>query len=634
MRNQTQIKRKLESKRKDLQRKKVERKTCKYVLNCFKRGNSIDYWKTQPHKLENFLVDLDRSKYSLNKIQESLDSIEYQNEWLFVVGDYGSGKSQLKNRVNVISEKTAPGILFKISANLLEDSLDSFYDKSINELKDFIMRKHNTKSRDFEETFEKFNKKNLTKEDKKIIFIDLIKIGLEKNLYFLLQFDEIDQISDHEVFYLWSNLFVSLSNIIAEGMLIIIYIAEREINRLWKKDKRLVRLDNFLLRKLDPGTRYETKLGEGIINLMSIYEIANNCHYSNESIEMMEKFIEFQYKRLRTFSLRSFNGAVYLLCDLLNSFEKQGIRSKIVSIEKLNDTEKGQKAEEAIIEILEETIIMFTVDKIKYSAEFLTERIRTSLWISDGKVKIYKEEDKEKIEYLELPIEVKYTKKKSHEINQIKDIKKRAKDKATILISIGPDENGREDLRKKLSDEIKKNRLGIIDVDSELFQPAFVYLDNKDYELKQNLKLWLTISTRMNTILKEYFQELTANRMSEEIEELKKEIKRIKTQHRIDKVASKGEETKDSKKEETKTNDKTEIAVVLIALFNKTKTGKKQKRSLTDHVSKGMKKPIENYNSIYSEIMTLMINNGFLIEKGTSYVTTEKWDESEIMKLC
>lgn len=124
----------------------------------------------------------------------------------------------------------------------------------------------------------------------------------------------------------------------------------------------------------------------------------------------------------------------------------------------------------------------------------------------------------------------------------------------------------------------------------------------------------------MHTILRQFFRELTENKMREEIEELKKEIRRLESEYKVGKKTTKDKKPKDDKKKIKTADDKTRVVLVLIALFNNTASGRKQKKSLQKHISKSLKPPIEDYSEIYSEIISIMLNNGFLMEKGASYI--------------
>ncbi len=448
----TQFQRLLKTYKNNLERGRVDRKVAKYVCSCFQYGRSIKCDKILLNSLDNFLVDLEPTKNAIQRVKDCLEDIEYSQEWLFVIGDYGSGKTQLKDRIGELVDQRDSSVLVNVSANLQIDSLEDFTNKFIDRLKNLVMREHKEKYNEFIQLFEEYGKKNLKLEDNTRIVTKIIQKGIEIGLNFLIQLDELDQLTNMESFHPWASFVAKITDLIYEGILVIVYISEREINRFWNKDKRLIRTYTAIARPLDPGTRFGSKYLEGIANVLSIYQVANNFRYKKESVELLESFLAFHKKRLMNFGLRRFNTGAFLLAQMLQDFEKNELWQKIKKVKQQERSDIGHTAERCLINTINGTQFNFNFEGEKYTAEITSERVEGVGWRSDGRIVVLKEVERDLVEEMTIAIEIKYTTKSNHATNQLKKVEKIATNQPIVFYSIGVDENN----RKKIEPDLKE----------------------------------------------------------------------------------------------------------------------------------------------------------------------------------
>jgi len=126
------------SRKKDLSSKKISKKVAKYVLDCFRTGRSLKQERVPPNSLEELLIKLQAAEVAFEQAIDYLDDIGDMCEWLFIVGDYGSGKTQLKFQIQAAAVNRASGFLVVASANLQEASIEGFCEKFVKKLKQLI----------------------------------------------------------------------------------------------------------------------------------------------------------------------------------------------------------------------------------------------------------------------------------------------------------------------------------------------------------------------------------------------------------------------------------------------------------------------------------------------------------------
>jgi hypothetical protein len=561
---------------------------------------------------------LTSTQAALKRITDSFDEIDYGQEWLFVVGDYGTGKTQLKNQIQEIIDNRSSGMLSCVSSDLQEDSLDDFVVKFVQGLKQLLNREHQESYSQFQALFKDFSKTDLTGIDKTRIMVKLLRKSVTIGLRFLIQFDELDQLQDLDSFQPWASLMTNISDRLDEGILVVVYITEREITRLWNKDTRLVRLQAFLTDYIDPGSRFGEKYTEGVANIFSIYQVAENMRFSDQSVELLDKFLRFHKRRLQGFTLRQFNIAAYLLADMLHTFDKHGVWKKVETVKKKDKTVIGQKAEKCLIQLLQGTQFPFTVEDENYLAEIEAERVRNPKWQSDGRIHITKEIEGEFVTYSDLPLEIKYTTSRSHESAQLKNLEKMTETDSTILFSIGVDEKNLEKMHKQFEKRLNDSRLVIIPIESQLFDPVF----SRSPALHAKLREWVTITARVKQYIQPFLEEIVKRRYRKELEDLRREFERIK--------ATASGPTPIS-------NDRQPmflVSVALVALFNKTTSGVKRKNSLPKHVLKQLDKPVDEFDRAYNTVLKELLTRKFLEDTGKSFKITDSWDQDHLDSFC
>jgi hypothetical protein len=461
----------------------------------------------------------------------------------------------------------------------------------------------------------------------------LIKIGTKLDLRFLLQFDEIDQIPDSDVFQPWGSLFVSLSDQIDVGLLGIVYIAEREITRLWKKDLRLGRFQDYLMERMSPGSRFGEKYLEGMANVLRLYEIANNHNLDPKSIELLERFLELHKGRMKKFSLRKFNIAAYRLCRTLHIFEKNTVWLKVDKTFRGDRTQIGQKAEQALIQLISGMQLHFDVEGGRYSAELLSERVSISGWQSDGKLEVLKEIEGAYLPHLELPIEIKYTTRGNHGDTQIKKVERMANTRPTIFFSIGVHERNLNRLHKKFENLCSNSQLQVVDIDRELFNPIFVNTQKAPFNLRRSLQEWFQVTSKLNQLLIPFLETLTKRKLIRKIEDLQAEIERVRATTPIGSTEVGASDTIGTVAGTTQLTGSFEVATVIVTLFEEV-SSRKSKSTLPKHVLNALRAPINDFNQVFSNILTQMLERGFLRETAKNYTKTDSWSRKTLINFC
>lgn len=548
------------------------------------------------------------------------------------MGDYGSGKTQLKLQIQTAAENRASGFLVITSANLQETSLKGFCENFVKKLKQLISRDHGEIYPSFQPLFEQYNKKLSLNENIRIV-TQLIKIGASNDLKFLLQFDEIDQISDTNVFQPWASLFVALSDQIDVGLLGIVYIAEREITRLWRKDLRLGRFQDYLMERMSPGNRFGEKYLEGMANVLSLYEIANNHNLDPKSIELLERFLGLHKERMKRFSLREFNIAAYRLCRTLHIFEKNTVWQKVTKISRGDRTQIGQKAEQSLIQLISGIQLHFDVEGERYSAELLSERVSMSGWQSDGKLEVQKEIEGEYLPHFELPIEIKYTTRGNHGDTQIKKVERMANTRPTIFFSIGVIERNLDRLHKRFENLCNNTQLLVIDVDRELFNPIFVNTEGASYQLRRSLQEWFQVTSKLNQLFVPFLEALTKRKLIRKIEELQAEIERVSATTPTGLTEAGTMETSGVVAGTTQLAGSYEVATVVVTLFEEV-SNRKSKSSLPKHVLNALPAPINDFDQVLSGVLNQMVEKEFLRETAKNYTKTNSWTRQALIHFC
>ncbi len=175
----------------------------------------------------------------------------------------------------------------------------------------------------------------------------------------------------------------------------------------------------------------------------------------------------------------------------------------------------------------------------------------------------------------------------------------------------------------------------VIEVDRNLFDPIFAYTESHSYELITSLKNWFTITSHQNQLVQPFLENQVQKQYKMELEQLKLEIEKLKART-LRPIPQKEKQVTTSTKKPVSgtTMVHYEIAIAIRALFNQTKKGLKRKSSLPKHVEKQLPKSINNFETVYSEVIEQMIQRGFIENKPSSFSTTNAWDEESLDEFC
>lgn len=605
----------LNDRRKEFKKQKVPNLITQYVIENFRDGNSLEWEDLGDLYIDMFLIDFPDMERAYEESIEKIEDIHGRREWLFIIGDYGSGKTQLKNRImEGIQKSSRHHLIVSVPIAFYRDSFADFAKRFISKTKELVTVHHCELYTQFEPEFSKFQD-DLSDFDKARLITKMIeKFG--KKIKFVFNFDELDQVPDTESFKSWADFIVSLHTYVKQGFLGIFFITQREISRFWDKDDRLRRLDSYYQNPYEVGFAQYEKIPDVFTNIIVLYEEANDIKFENNTIDLFFAYLNNNRDSLKSMKIRPLNILIYLLCDILDRMQQDDIWKQVEGIKKLDKITRGQKAEQALKKLLAEIPIDFTLFDVLYSAQYIPQIKEIGNYRSDGQIVLSKRVGNIFEPESELPVEIKFTSEDRHEASQLKEVQRIAQINPTVLLSVGAGEKGIKDMNQRLAEELSQGKLLMLNIDSTLFKPIFAVADSDDTYMLRMTGNWLRQISRIREKVQVFLESHTKENI---ITDLKEQMKQL-----ADGRTGNGEDVQFAI---------LEVGNAVIGLFDG--ATRKFKNSLEKQIVEALTRlgtsDIPAKVTLIPKIVNHLITKGFLKPAPKSYGKTNIWDKDKAL---
>ena len=602
-----------------------------YTINRLADGESIDPRRLKTAKLKELLVILNEIENAIAKVTSDIQTSLTNRGYSFIIGDYGTGKTQLRELlINEISQKMPNLITIKSDLGLA--SFASFSLELMQEIKKFTQTKYPDVYKQIEGELTALSKKGDDSEIYRHI-VQVLKILTNNEIIVYLNFDEVDMLPSFESFTPWANFLVMVNQHIEAGVHIGFYMAPRDINRLWEKDSRLARFNRYINNAILPGKTFDDKLVYAIAQIMAMYEIVFDLTVSKFNKAMIYLYYSTFYDSLKKKSVRKINTDFFQVTEFFANLDKKDSwKSLLPKISNLDDSQ-AQAFENGFLESMGELLIEYELFDINYKLTF--DKREKNLIIE-------KEIDENYITLVTVPVILAYAKSKTYDTS-ILQFNHFGNEKPTVLITIG--EILTTDELNLLLTEFKPEQrkdLLILTVSAKLSTPLLLYnfdSTNEDYSLKRQLVFWFDLVSDFKNNLRIYSEQLVRNFYESDIEnqltELRKEFNLpIKEKSSFGPTSSKGREDLGDQKSLIGELTRSEIEILLRILAIYQNNIAKKKDNVIKEVAEDLRKnDIKNItdNQINSVALRL-VQKEFLKETATQYRKTEHWIPKEILK--
>jgi hypothetical protein len=605
-----------------------------YVLNRLADGESIDPFKLKTANLKELLVILKEIENAIEKVSNDIQASLTNRGYSFVIGDYGTGKTQLRELLIDQCSKELKNLI-TIKSDLGLASFGSFALELAQEIKKFTQT-------NFPEIYESIKTEltalGKTTEDSEIYrqIVQILKILTKNNIITFLNFDEVDMLPNFEAFTPWANFLVMVNQHIEAGVHIAFYMAPRDINRLWEKDTRLNRFNRYINNAILPGKTFDEKLIYAIAQIIAMYEVVNQIQISNHNKEIIFLYYLLYYESLKKKSVRKINTDFYQITEFFaNLASKESWKTLLPTIEKLDDTQT-QAFEHGFLEVLGEFLLEFELFDNNYKLTFDKR---------EKELVIAKEIDQNYITLVKVPCVVAYAKGKLYDPN-LMQFNYFGNEKPTALFTIGEILTNEEQnlLLTEFAPE-KRNEILIVTINAKLATPLLLYIfesTNEDYSLKRQLVFWFDlISDSKNAfrifsekIVRNYYESDLENQLSDlrkqfnlPAKESSKEVSELKT-------SSKSRESMGDQPSMIGELTRSEVEILLRVLAIFQNNIAKKKDNVIREVGEDLRKhEIKNItdNQINSVALRL-VQKEFLKETPTQFRKTPSWSPKDILK--
>lgn len=602
-----------------------------YIINRLADGESIDPAKLKTAKLKEVLVILSEIENAISKVSSEIQSSLTNRGYSFVIGDYGTGKTQLRELLIDECSKQMPNLI-TIKSDLGLASFASFSLELMQDIKNFTQTKYPDVFKKIENELIALSKKADDSEIYRHI-VQILKILTNNEIMVYLNFDEVDMLPSFESFTPWANFLVMVNQHIEAGVHIGFYMAPRDINRLWEKDSRLARFNRYINNAILPGKTFDDKLIYAISQIIAMYELVNSSEISKYSKAMIYLYYSTFYDSLKKKSVRKINTDFYQITEFFANLDKKEIwKNLLPKISNLDDS-LTQSFENGFLEVMGEILIEYELFDNNYKLTF--DKREKNLIIE-------KEIDNNFITLVNIPCILAYAKDKTYDTN-IVQFQHFANEQPCILITIG--ELLTTDEQNLLLTEFspdKRKELLILTVSAKLSTPLLLYnfdAINEDYSLKRQLVFWFDLVSDMKNNLRIYSEQIVRNYYESDIEhqltELRKEFNLpIKEILSAGPTSSKSREDLGDQKSLIGELTRSEIEILLRILAIYQNNIAKKKENVIKEVAEDLRKnDIKNVtdNQINSVCLRL-VQKEFLKETATQYRKTPNWYAKEILK--
>ncbi|MHA1448954.1 MAG: hypothetical protein ACTSP4_05985, partial [Candidatus Hodarchaeales archaeon] len=615
------------------------------LLNRFSEGVPLSYKDVGPDRtIEDFLISLDEADLAFTEITERISKSRSRRGYAFVLGKYGSGKSQLKNRIMsnqletiiaVRADLSFPFISF--SKTLVEATLN-FLDSNpmIQRMEiDPILRKL-------------LESDDLSEKEITMHIVETMKTTFKLGMSFSFLFDEVDKIKDIDDFRPWVDFITTIHDYFTEGYFITFFTTERDRDRLWNKDTRLERLQKWLSDPYELESSYGDKLLEGAANIIALASTSNNSHLQKQSITLIEKHLDKNKRKYSNNSIRSVNITSYNLVDMLIKMENSSIWEKVGILKTQDYGTLKQLSEYNLKQMLKEIEIPFThVDEV-YMAKFHSGAVNTGSLRTDITLGLYKTYEEQEMLITSIPVKISYD-PSDEEISMVLEASKAQR---SIFFVMGARV---EQAFNVLENQIQDYRVFLEEINELDFLPVLGLPDGKtgaSKRLFRVIKNWfmLTSSIRAKTMawLIELADQKRQEFLSAEIEELRAMMSALKKKTApVDRAIGRAIDelsgvVVSEEVPETKERIISEEAVMLvISAFEMVKQRKNRVKAVNS-LTADLQKRIEesggetvDFQEAKMQVETVikkLIENNFLSATKKFYNKTSEWNKSSIIE--
>ena len=602
-----------------------------YVINRLADGESIDPTKLKTAKLKELLVILKEMESAIEKVSADIKSSLTNRGYSFIIGDYGTGKTQLRELLIDECSKELPNLI-TVKSDLGLASFASFSLELVQELRKFLQSKYPEVNDTIKDELNILSK---TKEDSEIYrhLVQILKILTQNEIIVFLNFDEVDMLPNFEAFTPWANFLVMVNQHIEAGVHIAFYMAPRDINRLWEKDSRLNRFNRYINNAILPGKTFDDKLINAIAQIIAMYEIVNNNVISDSNKGLIYLFYSLYFDNLKRKSVRKINTDFYQITEFFANLDSKKTWNSIVpKIDNLDDSQT-QSFEQGFLEVLGELLIEFELFDSNYKLTFDKR---------EKELNIEKEIDENFITLIKIPAIIAYAKGKHYDPN-ILQFQYFGNEKPSILLTVGEILSSEEQalLLTEFSPEKRKDLL-IMTINSKLATPLLLYsFDStmEDYTLKRQLVFWFDEISDIKNTFRIYCEKIIRSLYESDIEnqlvELRKQFNLpVKEKSAVGQTSSKSREQLGDQRSMIGELTRSEVEVLLrIVAIYQNNIAKKKDNVIKEVAEDLRKNEIKNItdNQINSVALRL-VQKDFLKETPTQYRKTDKWVPKEILK--
>ena len=602
-----------------------------YVINRLADGESIDPNKLKTAKLKELLVILKEMESAIAKVSADIKSSLTNRGYSFIIGDYGTGKTQLRELLIDECSKELPNLI-TVKSDLGLASFASFSLELVQDLKKFTQAKYPAV---YDAIKDELNYLSKTTEDSEIYrhIVQILKILTQNEIIVYLNFDEVDMLPNFEAFTPWANFLVMVNQHIEAGVHIAFYMAPRDINRLWDKDSRLNRFNRYNNNAILPGKTFYDKLINAIAQIIAMYEIVNGVVISNSNKELIFLYYSLYFDSLKRKSVRKINTDFYQITEFFANLDiKQDWKTILPKVNQLDDSQ-SQAFDNGILEVLGELLIEFELFDSNYKLTFDKR---------EKELTIEKEIDENFITLIKMPLVIAYAKGKQYDPNLLQ-FQYFGNEKPAILLTIGEILSSEEQdlLLTEFAPEKRKDLL-ILTINGKLATPLLLYnfeSTSEDYTLKRQLVFWFDEISDIRNVFRVYCEKIVRNMYESDIEnqllELRKQFNLpVKEKSTVGPTSSK---SRDQLGDQPKmigelTRSEIEVLLRIVAIYQNSIA--KKKDNVIKEVAEDLRKnDIKNItdNQINSVALRL-VQKDFLKETPTQYRKTDKWVPKEILK--
>jgi len=160
-----------------------------------------------------------------------------------------------------------------------------------------------------------------------------------------------------------------------------------------------------------------------------------------------------------------------------------------------------------------------------------------------------------------------------------------------------------------------------------------VYTQKAPFNLRRSLQEWFQVTSKLNQLLIPFLETLTKRKLIRKIEDLQAEIERVRATTPIGSTEVGASDTIGTVAGTTQLTGSFEVATVIVTLFEEV-SSRKSKSTLPKHVLNALRAPINDFNQVFSNILTQMLERGFLRETAKNYTKTDSWSRKTLINFC